>query len=600
MSAAKAFTIESITDLLIGYSYLAADQRGAVIARAATISKKLEHDRRNSLHFPSSQSYDPLPPEILAAMDIGLPHAPEQRITEDLIYELIARVEGMRYIKIDPLKLDAKVVTGFFSRPFARRANAVPIDRKNNELFVAVANPYDAELFENLQRITGMRIVPVLAARVDILKVITEVYGFRQSISDAEASIEAGYDLFNLEQFFRMQNLDRLEENDQHIVNAVDYIMHYAFEHRASDIHIEPKRDDARIRMRIDGILHTIYSVPKKIHPPMVSRIKTMSRLDIAERRRPQDGRMKMGLGEREIELRVSTVPTAFGEKAVLRILDASALLRGVDELGFEPPELKRYVRLASQPTGLVLVTGPTGSGKTTTLYASLRMLSKSSVNITTVEDPIEMVVEDFNQIAVQRRIDLDFANALKYILRQDPDIIMVGEIRDPETAENAVQAALTGHLVFSTLHTNDSVGAVARLRELGVKPYLISSTLNMVLAQRLLRTVCTQCKQETILTEDEALALNLPVSETGSKLKVWFGEGCARCRNTGLYGRTGIYELFEVTDKVRRLIKEEQDGAELFKIARQDGMITMKEAAIRKLAQGLTSFDEVMRILSF
>lgn len=594
----KPFTVESVGELLMGYGMLDAERFGELVRQAPTIRRRLEQERE--IAPGNTLASDILPPEIIAAAKFKEAHNESQYIGEDLIYELLARVEGLRYLKIDPLKLDAKIVTGYFSRPFARRYMAVPVDENGQDLYVAVANPYDVELFEHLARISGRRIVPVLSAKADILKVITEVYGFRKSVSAAEASIESGVDLANLEQFFKLQNVDQIEENDQHIVNAVDYLLHYAFEQRASDIHIEPKREYSQIRLRIDGVLHDVYRIPRKVHPPFVSRIKAISRLDIAERRRPQDGRLKMGLKEREIELRVSTVPTAFGEKAVLRIFDAAQLLQSLDNLGFEPEQFELFRQAIAVPHGLVLVTGPTGSGKTTTLYSTLRHLSNPQINIVTIEDPIEMVLDDFNQIAVQRRIELTFATALKYILRQDPDIIMVGEIRDAETAENAIQAALTGHLVLSTLHTNDAVTAVARLIELGVKPYLLASTLNLVVAQRLLRRICPICKQETTLTADEAEALGLSLPDGAPRLRAYYGEGCVKCRQTGLYGRSGVFEVLAVGDKLRRLIKQGADAPELLRTARQDGMSTLGENAIKKLAKGTTSYDEVLRVLSF
>ncbi|RJO75392.1 MAG: type II/IV secretion system protein [Myxococcales bacterium] len=595
----KPFTVESVGELLVGYGYLTPETLAEAVKLAPKVKIELEKAHQGDPHFAGTRKYDVLPTEVLAGLQLPSAHDFNQIISEDLIYEILARAEGMRYVKIDPLKLDSKIVTGYFSRPFARRAVAVPIDRQGTNLFVAIANPYDSELYENLQRITGLTIIPALSAKSDILKVITDVYGFRRSVSAAEASIEKGIDLGNLEQFFTLPNVEQIEENDRHIINAVDYLLHYAFEQRASDIHVEPKREVAQIRMRIDGVLHDIYTIPQTVHPPVVSRIKAMSRLDIAERRRPQDGRMKMGLGDREVEIRVSTVPTVFGEKAVLRIFDAAKLLVDIDQLGFEADDLSLFHRIVQRPQGLILVTGPTGSGKTTTLYSTLRMLASPEVNITTIEDPIEMVVDEFNQIAVHRRIDLGFAQAMKYILRQDPDIIMVGEIRDPETAEQAVQAALTGHLVFSTLHTNDSVTAVARLIELGVKPYLISSTLTMVVAQRLARKICPYCKQETHLSEPELAALGLKLPEGRDRLKAWFGEGCVRCRHIGLYERTGVFEVLEITEKLQRLIKEQADARELRKIARQDGLVTLAEAGIKKLARGVTSYEEVMRVLA-
>ncbi len=596
----REFNLEIILELLLGYGYLDAPMADFIRQKEHVARQKLEKEKKGSLHFPSSMPYKVLPPELIESLGIKVAFDPEKQITEDLIYELLARRDGLRYIKIDPLKLDSKVVTGVFSRPFARRHTAVPIDRSGDQLFVAVADPYDIELFENLQRISGLKIIPVLASKADILKIITEVYGFRQSVTAAESAMDGpSIDITNLEQFFRIQNIDKLEENDRHVINAVDYLLYYAFEQRASDIHIEPRREHSQIRLRIDGILHDIYQIPKVVHAPVVSRLKTMGRLDIAERRKPQDGRLKTKLQDREIEIRVSTVPTALGEKMVLRLLDTDNMLQDIANIGFEESDLENFLRLSRQPNGLILVTGPTGSGKTTTLYSILRAVSSPQVNITTIEDPVEMVVESFNQIAVNPKVDITFASALRSVLRQDPDIIMVGEVRDPETAANAVQAALTGHMVFATLHTNDSVSSVARMLELGVKPYLLASCLVGVLAQRLVRKICDACSYEVFLSDSETAALDLKVKE-GERLKAWKGEGCVNCRSTGYKGRSGIFELLLINERLRRMINEDFDSKEMFKVARQEGLMTLKEAAVKKLARGVTDFDEIIRVLSY
>jgi general secretion pathway protein E len=463
---------------------------------------------------------------------------------------------------------------------------------------MAVAEPYDEELFDELRRLTRMSIKLVLSPRTDIQRFITEVYGFRRSVARAAKEIAPTIDLGNLEQLVQLGRVDEIEANDQHVVNAVDYILHYAFNQRASDIHIEPKREHSQVRMRIDGVLHDIYRIPKQVHPAMASRIKMLSRLDLAERRRPQDGRFKTNKDGDEVEMRVSTLPVAFGEKIVIRIFDPTILIKNIADLGFEQDSYRQYLEFIERPNGLVLVTGPTGSGKTTTLYSTLRHLSSADVNITSIEDPIEMVIEDFNQIAVQPRIGLDFASVLKHILRQDPDIIMVGEIRDPETANQAIQAALTGHLVVSTLHTNDTPSSITRLLELGLNPFLVSSTLVGVVAQRLVRRVCEKCRVETFLTADEQSLLGIDPPASGDHtLKVWRGEGCVECRGTGLFGRDAIFEMLEVNDNIRDLINNRVDASEIMRAARADGTITLREAAVRKLATGITSFDEVIRI---
>jgi general secretion pathway protein E len=504
----------------------------------------------------------------------------------------------MPFHKIDPLKLDASLITRTLSLPFARRTSALPLRQTDTGLVIAVADPHDEELFDELRRLVKVEVELVLSSRTDIQRVITEVYGFKRSVTSAAREIRPTVDLGNLEQLVRLGTVNEIEANDQHVVNAVEYILHYAFDQRASDIHIEPKRDHSQVRMRIDGILHDIYRIPGQVHPAIVTRVKMLSRLDLAERRRPQDGRFKTDKDGSEVEMRVSTLPVAFGEKLVIRIFDPGILIQEIADLGFEEDGYRQFLEFVERPNGLVLVTGPTGSGKTTTLYSTLRHLSSPDVNVTSIEDPIEMVVEEFNQIAVHPRIGLDFAHALRHILRQDPDIIMVGEIRDPETAEQSIQAALTGHLVLSTLHTNDSAASISRLLELGLNPFLISSTLVGVVAQRLVRKVCDKCKVETALTQDQQALLGIEPAPDGARaLRVWRGEGCVKCRGTGLYGRIAIFEFLAVNDTIRALINSRADSAEIMRAARADGTVTLREAAVRKLANGITSFDEVLRV---
>jgi general secretion pathway protein E len=382
------------------------------------------------------------------------------------------------------------------------------------------------------------------------------------------------------------------------VVHLVDWLLQYAFDQRASDIHIEPKRDHSMVRMRIDGVLHDAHKMPKNVHPAVISRIKTMARMDIAEKRRPQDGRIKTDFGDREVEIRISTMPVAFAEKVVLRIFDPEILMQSLDELGFYSKELALFKSFINRPHGIILVTGPTGSGKTTTLYSALKTRATSEVNCATIEDPIEMVIEQFNQTAVNPRAGITFASALRTLLRQDPDIIMVGEIRDHETAENVIQAALTGHLVMSTLHTNDTASAITRLVDLGIEPFLVSSTLAAVVAQRLMRKVCSGCKKERVLTRDECSALRMVLPEgEAPNIKVFEGKGCHLCRGTGLHGRIGIYEIMPVNDSIRELINERADGPKVLRAARADGMMTLRECAIRRMVDGATTFGEVLRI---
>ncbi len=390
-----------------------------------------------------------------------------------------------------------------------------------------------------------------------------------------------------------MKGQQEIEGTDKHVVSAVDFLLNYAFDQHASDIHIEPKRETSLIRFRIDGVMHNIHAIPKPLHAPIVSRIKMLSRLDLAEKRRPQDGRIKTNFNNKDIELRVSTVPVAFGEKVVIRVFDPDILLQDLDSMGFYPRELTLYNSFLRRPNGIILVTGPTGSGKTTTLYSSLRALSSPEVNIITVEDPIEMVMEEFNQIGVQNAIGVGFDSILRNILRQDPDVIMIGEIRDRETAENAVQAALTGHLVLSTLHTNDSASTIVRLIDLGVPPFLISATLLGIVAQRLVRKICPHCKKIRNLSQEEYRYLQLPEKSYA----VWEGEGCKECRGTGYKGRTGIFEVLDMNDRIKSIITASVELSDLLAAAQENGLESLRQVAVRKMLEGVTTYEEVVAI---
>ena len=544
--------------------------------------------------------YEIGPTQIIASLKFTMANQQERVLTEDLIMEKVAAHHGCQYHKIDPIKIDQSLIASTLSRPFARRHSVLPLLVSNGILTVAISNPDDKVLLDQLARISGMKIKPVLSSITDIQKIITEIYGFSTSVQAAEAQMSLGMDLGNLEQYVKLKKVDEIEADDRHIVNAVEYILRYAFDQRASDVHIEPKRDHSLVRFRIDGVMHNIYNTPKVVHMAMVSRIKTMSRLDIAERRRPQDGRIKTELGQKEVEIRISTIPVAFGEKIVMRIFDPEIMVIDMEVLGFFEEDLKKWERFISNPHGLILVTGPTGSGKTTTLYSTLQTINTSEFNICTIEDPIEMVIEDMNQMAIQPKIGITFSSALRNILRQDPDIIMVGEIRDKETASYAMQAAMTGHLVFSTLHTNDTASSIVRLFDLGMEPFQVASTLLGVLAQRLMRKVCPDCREETTLTPDQVEMLKLGYHPDELKnLKVYQGTGCSLCRSTGLYGRTGIFEVFEVSDTIRKLIIQKAHARELEKAAVADGMFTLRDLATKKLARGATSYSEVIRVTS-
>ncbi len=520
-------------------------------------------------------------------------------IDEGLIADAIARDSGFKRVRIDTLRLDADLIESQISRPFARRHRMIPMEIVEGAIKVACANPYDLESIDSFKQLAGREIMIVVASEPEILKALTEFYGLRQSVKKAERDLTSGIDLGNLEQLVQMKNESEIESSDQHIVHAVEYMLQHAYDSRASDIHIEPKRENALIRFRIDGVLHDIQLIPRVVHRAVVSRVKTMSRLDIAEKRKPQDGRIKTVRKDSEIELRVSTLPVAFGEKVVLRIFDPEVLVQDLAGLGFYPEELGLFSDFICRPHGVVLITGPTGSGKTTTLYSALKSIAGSEQNVTTIEDPIEMVYDTFNQTAINPKIGITYAAALRHILRQDPDIIMVGEIRDSETARYAIQAALTGHLVFSTLHTNDAASAVSRLGDLGVENFLIASTLIGVMAQRLMRQICKHCVTERFLTREEAEALQLSVPP-GKRIKVHEGAGCFECRQTGYLGRSGIFEILPVDDKVKEMII---DGVETPKIKREvvsAGVKTLRQSALRKLADGITTFEEVVRVTAF
>jgi general secretion pathway protein E len=457
-------------------------------------------------------------------------------------------------------------------------------------------NPFDVAAIESYRSIAGVDLDLVVAAETDVMAVINEYYGFRASVTKAERDLRSGFDLGNLEQYVKLKSGSDIETSDQHIVNAVDYLLQHAYDSRASDIHVEPRREYAQIRFRIDGVLHEIQRVPKLVNLAITSRLKTMCRMDIAEKRRPQDGRIKTEREGKEVELRVSTLPTAFGEKVVLRIFDPEVLIRDLAGLGFYEDEQKLFRDWITRPHGIILVTGPTGSGKTVTLYSALKHLVSPEINIMTIEDPIEMVCDDFNQTSVHPKIGITFASALRTILRQDPDIIMVGEIRDNETAQNAVQAALTGHLVFATLHTNDAASSVTRLVDLGIEPYLISSTLIGAMAQRLVRKICSDCRRNRPLMAEEAALLNLQAPH-GKRIIVKEGAGCHRCRNTGYFGRTGIFEMLPIDSPIRDLIDRGEDFLKVKDAALRRGMRTLRQSALRKLAEGATTFEEVVRV---
>jgi general secretion pathway protein E len=591
--------LAAILTMLVDAGLIHGGQRQDVLNRGREQSRHLLLDRRAELRRLLGRqrvSYAISDIELIASFRFKRQDL-DAVLDEETITEVVADALGYPFMRIDPLKLDFRLVVDAFGGAFAEKHLVIAIDQSRDQLSVAVADPWNTELLASLAQHKHLAIRPVMAPKSEILRVIAEFHGFRKSMRAAEVELGAGLpDISNLEALYKVHGTNELEATDQPIVQAVWYLLNYAHDQRASDIHVEPKRDDALVRMRIDGVLHAVHRMPKLVHPAVVSRVKLLARLDIAERRRPQDGRFKTMFGKEEVELRVSTVPTAFGEKAVIRIFDPSILKQPLNDLGFFDRELATYESFIRATNGMVLITGPTGSGKTTTLYSTLHHLANPRINICTLEDPIEMVHEAFNQMAMQPKIGFTFGNALRNVLRQDPDVIMVGEIRDPETAEGAVQAALTGHLVLSTLHTNDAATAVSRLLDLGVYPFLISGVLLGVVAQRLLRRVCLSCAVEEPLTPEQVDALRIRGAE-GRQLTVRRGAGCVRCRGTGYRGRTGVFEVLRMTPRIARLVQERAPAQEIKREALNDGMLTLREYAIKKMARGETTFEEVIAI---
>ncbi len=587
---------EMLLDILTADGLLNAGQVQLIRSKEALLRSKLLKARTQGLRRHAGEPSVVTLIDIIESLKITSPGAEGRLLTAENIMMTVANHLNKPFLKIDPLKLDYEVVTQVISKPYAIKHQIVPIALSENLLTVATADPFDREAVDWIQRSAGYKVDIVVTTKADILKIITEFFGFKSAITSANKEIGSKTDFANLEQFVNLKSISELEATDQHIVNAVEYLLHYAYSSRASDIHIEPKRDFSLIRFRIDGILHNIHKVPKAVHPPIISRIKMLARMDIAEKRRPQDGRIKTAHEGKEVELRISTLPVAFGEKVVIRIFDPVILMKEIEDIGFFPKEMQLVKNFITNTNGIILSTGPTGSGKTTTLYSLLKILSTSEVNVSTIEDPIEMVYEGFNQTAVHPQIDLTFANCLRTLLRQDPDILMVGEIRDLETAENAIQASLTGHLVLSTLHTNDAPSSITRLIDLGVQPFLINATIIGVIAQRLVRKVCAHCKEEYKLTKDECYILKLDYEKV-KNYKVSIGRGCEDCRSTGYLGRTGIFEVMEIDEKIREQIHEKASPLAIKKSAQAQGMNTLRENAIKKLLQGITTVDEVIRV---
>lgn len=524
--------------------------------------------------------------------------APDKALTVEALTVWLADRTGLDYYHVDPLKLDFGSVAQIVSKAYAERLKIMPVKVQANVATIATAEPFLTEWIPDLERVLGMRIKLVVTNPLEINRYLPEIYNLANSInlaSTAKAGQIVGVQ--NFEQLVELGNSKNLDANEQHIVNIVDWLFKYAFEQRASDIHLEPRRNIGLVRFRIDGVLHQVYQLPATIMNAITSRIKLLGRMDMVEKRRPQDGRIKTVTAEgAEIELRLSTMPTAFGEKLVMRIFTPENLVKDFIQLGFSQQQDTLWKTWTANPNGIILVTGPTGSGKTTTLYSTLKQLATEEVNVCTVEDPIEMVEPAFNQMQVQQNIDLSFSDGIRTLLRQDPDIIMVGEIRDGETAEMATQAALTGHLVLSTLHTNDAPSSITRLLDLDVPFYLINSTVIGIMAQRLVRTLCPHCKEAAEIDQATWDALVSPWKIAKPK-QIQKAVGCLECRMTGYRGRSGIYEMLTISPAVKKLIAQNGDLATIRATAHREGMVPLMINGAEKVAAGSTTIEELLKV---
>ena len=569
----------------------------------STLSRELYEDghlREEDLARISQSSLVKVHPLVFLA-EQKFPDAavPGRILTMDVLLAWLGDRVDQQVYEIDPLKIYVSAISEVMSRAFAERHRILAVEVLEDEVVVVSGEPYIRGWESNLEHVLRKRIRRALADPRAIARHTAEFYTMAGSVRGAHTRerVESAIGIGNLEQMLDLGAMSEPDANDQHIVNIVDWLLQYAFEQRASDIHIEPRRDVANVRFRIDGVLHSVYELPQQVGAAVTSRVKILGRMDVAEKRRPQDGRLKTrGPEGNEVELRLATLPTAFGEKLVMRIFDPEVLQRSFEELGLADQDLVRWDQMTGAGNGIVLVTGPTGSGKTTTLYSTLRLLATSEVNVCTIEDPIEMVEGAFNQMQVNPSINLDFSSGVRALMRQDPDIIMIGEIRDLETANMAVQAALTGHLVLSTLHTNDSPSSISRLLELGVPAYLIKATVRGVMSQRLVRILCKECKEMVPLDPVawEQLVRPWKVAAPGQLFRP---VGCKACRDTGYRGRQGIYEVLLNSAAMQQVIVPHLETAEIRELAMSEGMQTLRLSGADRVARGETTIEEVMRV---
>ena len=574
-------------DLQQVLSDLVADKLVSAEAAAA-----LARDRR----FSKSDVH---PLQVVADQKWKDPRQPKKTLHLEALTEWLAEKANLPYLHVDPFKIDFAAVTKVMSNAYAERYKILPVGVTTREVTIATCEPYVRDWEDQLKQVLRLDIKRVIANPLEIQSYLVEFYNLARSVKSASAKDKGGYsEITNFEQLVQLGRSGKLDANDQHIVHICDWLFNYAFDQRASDIHLEPRRDVSNVRFRIDGVLHAVYQIPTPVMAAMVSRIKVLGRMDVVEKRRPQDGRLKTVAPDgEEVELRLSTMPTAFGEKLVMRIFSPENLVKDYQELGFSAEDERNWTQMANQPHGIILVTGPTGSGKTTTLYSTLKQLALPEVNVCSVEDPIEMVEPAFNQMQVQHGLGVDFASGIRTLMRQDPDIIMVGEIRDRETADMAIQAALTGHLVLSTLHTNDAPSAITRLLDIGVPPYLLQSTILGIMAQRLVRTLCPHCKEKHPLDDSAWNTLVAPWKAAKPGDSTYIGKGCLECRMTGYMGRMGIYEMMVMNSELRAIVTDTTDLEALRERAYKEGMKPLRISGAMKVAAGLTTVDEIMKV---
>ncbi len=580
------------------------DENGLVRLQEAElyVKDRLAQERARQVKQSIPHAHQITAVEIIVGMKLPGPNGP---LEEHQIVKALAETMGYPFMRLQALDMDPDFVTRHLPQKFADRFLVLPVRESNGKLQIAVFDPTQKEVLEDVSRVTGKELEVVIAPKSDIMKIILEFHGFRGSIkAAAEKHVKYFAELADLERLSEVKSLEEISHTDKNIRTAVDAMFRRAISVRASDVHVEPKRGTSLLRMRIDGMLHDVDWIPGPLHGAFTSRIKAMANMDIAEKRRPQDGRIKLGLQKRDTEVRVSTVPTAFGEKTVCRIQDPDLLFMDLEELGFSPLDLTTFQSFINRPFGIVLVTGPTGSGKTTTLYSALQALATPDRNITCIEDPIEMVFDGFNQMAVNPAVSMlhnpeekmTFGPLLRHVMRQDPDVIMIGEIRDEETATLAVQAALTGHLVFSTLHTNDALTAINRMLDLSVPSFLLAGTVVGLIAQRLMRKVCPYCTEEYSITLKDLNKSGFNF-EGPERILLKRGHGCHQCRETGYFKRESVYEVVAVDDDMAKLIVDEPDMLALKEMARKKKFNTLWENAIRKMLNGITTPEEVLRV---